>query len=155
PEVLERGAQLADQGDNGLSAQVAARAPAGHQAPAAATRPRYSPVRVSTLTMSPSLRNSGTSTTAPVSSVAGFVPPCAVSPRTPGSVLATASSTFSPERNVLSITFPSLMCLSLVRTNAPPFPGLTCWNSTIVYGWPSKTMRNPFLNSAVDTCIAL
>jgi len=65
------------------------------------------------------------------------------------------SATFSPERNVLSITFPSRMCLSLVRTNAPPFPGLTCWNSTIVYGWPSKTMRNPFLNSAVDTCIAL
>src|SRR5437867_3367112 len=64
----------------------------GHQ-PAAATRPRYSPVRVSTFTTSPSLRNSGTCTTAPVSSVAGLVPPCAVSPRTPGSVRATASST--------------------------------------------------------------
>src|SRR5215470_2080463 len=65
----------------------------GHQAPATATRPRYSPVRVSTLTTSPSLRNSGTWTTAPVSSVAGLVPPWAVSPRTPGSVRAIASST--------------------------------------------------------------
>src|SRR5262249_13068269 len=64
-----------------------------HQAPAAATRPRYSPVRVSTLTTSPSLRNNGTWTTAPVSSVAGLVPPWAVSPRTPGSVRAIASST--------------------------------------------------------------
>src|SRR2546430_7516417 len=61
---------------------------------------------------------------------------------------ASTSSTFSPERNVLSITFPSIMCLSLVRTNAPPFPGFTCWKSTIVYGLPSKTIRNPFLNSA-------
>src|SRR5207253_2408663 len=33
----------------------------GHQ-PATATRPRYSPVRVSTFTTSPSLRKSGTST---------------------------------------------------------------------------------------------
>src|SRR5262245_22776122 len=65
---------------------------AGHQ-PADATRPRYSPVRVSTFTTSPSLRNSGTCTTEPVSRVAGFVPPCAVSPRTPGSVLTIASST--------------------------------------------------------------
>src|SRR2546422_6645023 len=37
-----------------------------------ATRPRYSPVRVSTLTTSPSFRKSGTWTTAPVSRVAGF-----------------------------------------------------------------------------------
>src|SRR5207245_6086799 len=45
----------------------------GH--PAVATRPRYSPVRVSTFTTSPSLRNSGTCTTAPVSRVAGLFPP--------------------------------------------------------------------------------
>src|SRR5437660_330940 len=44
-------------------------------------------------TTSPSLRKSGTWTTAPVSSVARLVPPCAVSPRRPGSVLAMASST--------------------------------------------------------------
>src|SRR4029453_2346518 len=54
--------------------------------PAAATRPRYSPLRVSTFTTSPSLRKSGTCTTAPVSKVAGLLPPCAVSPRTPRSV---------------------------------------------------------------------
>ena len=42
------------------------------------------------------------------------------------------SSTFSPDRNVLSITFPSFMFLSFVRTKAPPLPGFTCWNSTIV-----------------------
>src|SRR5581483_12067200 len=59
---------------------------------AAATRPRYSPVRVSTFTTSPSFRKSGTWTTAPVSSVAGFVPPSAVSPRIPGSVLTICSS---------------------------------------------------------------
>jgi hypothetical protein len=37
---------------------------------------------------------------------------------------------FSPARNVLSITLPSVARRSLVRTNAPPLPGLTCWNST-------------------------
>src|ERR1700730_2825217 len=63
------------------------------------------------------------------------------------------SSTFSPARNVLSITRPSRMCLSLVRTNAPPLPGLTCWKSTMVYGSPSKRIFRPFLNSAVDTCM--
>ncbi len=42
---------------------------------------------------SPTLTNSGTCTTAPVSSVAGFVTLETVSPRTPGSVSVTASST--------------------------------------------------------------
>src|SRR5438105_4426302 len=65
------------------------------------------------------------------------------------------SSTFSPERNVLSITLPRRMCFSFVRTKAPPLPGLTCWKSTMAYGCPSKTMRRPFLNSAVDTCMGL
>ena len=41
------------------------------------------------------------------------------------------SSTFSPARKVLSITRPAFMCLSLVRTKAPPLPGLTCWKSTM------------------------
>src|SRR5262245_34204539 len=59
---------------------------------AAATRPRYSPLRVSTLITSPSLRKSGTCTTAPVSSVAGLEPPDAVSPRMPGSVLTICRS---------------------------------------------------------------
>jgi hypothetical protein len=49
---------------------------------------------VSTLTRSPMLTNSGTWTVAPVSSVAGLLPPPeAVSPRTPGSVCVTSSST--------------------------------------------------------------
>src|SRR6266851_1083719 len=65
------------------------------------------------------------------------------------------SSTFSPARNVLSMTRPCLMCLSLVRTKAPPLPGLTCWKSTMVYGCPSNWIFNPFLNSAVDTCMTL
>src|SRR6266702_244714 len=61
------------------------------------------------------------------------------------------SSTFSPDRNVLSMTLPSFMCLSFVRTNAPPLPGLTCWKATIVYGAPSNWIFMPFLHSAVDT----
>ena len=47
----------------------------------------YSPERVSTLTLSPMSTKSGTLIVAPVSSVAGLVPPPeAVSPRSPGSV---------------------------------------------------------------------
>src|SRR5215510_9361423 len=64
------------------------------------------------------------------------------------------SSTFSPARKVLSMTRPCRMCLSLVRTKAPPLPGLTCWKSTILYGCPSNWIFRPFLNSAVETCIA-
>ena len=52
---------------------------------------------MSTLTLSPMLTNSGTWTVAPVSSVAGLLPPPdAVSPRTPGSVCVTSSSTEAP-----------------------------------------------------------
>src|SRR4029453_5472877 len=65
------------------------------------------------------------------------------------------SSTFSPALKVLSMTHPCFLCLSLVRTDAPPFPGLTCWKSTMLYGWPSNWIFSPFLKSAVDTCIAL
>src|SRR5581483_10106379 len=57
------------------------------------TRVRYSPVRVSTLMRSPVSTNSGTWTTAPVSSVAGFLAPDTRSPWTPGSVWETSSST--------------------------------------------------------------
>src|SRR5215470_2251825 len=63
------------------------------------------------------------------------------------------SSTFSPARKVLSMTRPCRMCLSLVRTKAPPLPGLTCWKSTMLYGCPSSWIFSPFLNSAVETCI--
>ena len=53
---------------------------------------------------------------------------------------------FSPARKVLSITAPSSARLSLVRTNAPPLPGFTCWNSTILKTVPSTSMWVPFLN---------
>src|SRR3954468_13044276 len=53
---------------------------------------------------------------------------------------------FSPARKVLSITLPSVVRLSLVRTNAGPLPGLTCWNSTILKIVPSTSMCVPFLN---------
>src|SRR6185312_6598809 len=58
---------------------------------------------------------------------------------------------FSPARKVLSITAPSAARLSLVRTNAPPLPGLTCWNSTILKTVPSTSMWEPFLNWFVET----
>ena len=61
----------------------------------------YEPERVSTLTRSPMFTNSGTLTVAPVSSVAGLLPPPdAVSPRTPGSVCVTSSSTDAGELDV-------------------------------------------------------
>ena len=37
-----------------------------------------------------------------------------------------ASSNFSPDRNVRSSTLPVRRLRILVRTKAPPFPGLTC-----------------------------
>jgi hypothetical protein len=68
-------------------------------------REMYSPVRVSMRSTSPSLMNSGTRTTAPVSIFAGLLPPVAVSPRTPGSVSTTLSS----------------MCGGGVTTSGTPF----------------------------------
>src|ERR1044072_9534654 len=57
-------------------------------------RDMYEPERVSTLILSPMFTNSGRATVAPVSSVAGLLPPPeAVSPFTPGSVCVTSSST--------------------------------------------------------------
>ncbi len=55
--------------------------PCGHQ-----PRPRYSPDRVSTLIFSPVVMNSGTWISAPVSRVAGLLPPVERSPCRPGSV---------------------------------------------------------------------
>ena len=65
---------------------------AGSATLSAFTRSMYSPERVSTLTRSPSSTNSGTCTTAPVSSVAGFRAPVRVSPFAPGSVWLIAST---------------------------------------------------------------
>ena len=42
---------------------------------------------------------------------------------------------------------------SFVRTNAPPLPGLTCWNSTILKTVPSTSMWLPFLNWLVLTTV--
>ena len=53
---------------------------------------------------------------------------------------------FSPARKVRSITLPSEARRSFVRTNAPPLPGLTCWNSRILKTVPSTSMWLPFLN---------
>src|SRR3954467_5117685 len=44
------------------------------------------------------------------------------------------------------MTLPSEARRSFVRTNAPPLPGLTCWNSTILKIVPSTSMWLPFLN---------
>src|ERR1700758_2582022 len=60
------------------------------------------------------------------------------------------SRNFSPARNVRSITAPSEARRSFVRTNAPPLPGLTCWNSTILKIVPSTSMWFPFLNWFVE-----
>src|SRR5215210_5412246 len=57
---------------------------------------------------------------------------------------------FSPARNVRSITAPSAARRSFVRTNAPPLPGLTCWNSRILKIVPSTSMWLPFLNWFVE-----
>jgi len=53
---------------------------------------------------------------------------------------------FSPALNVRSITLPSEALRSFVLTNAPPLPGLTCWNSRILKTVPSTSMWFPFLN---------
>src|SRR3954451_21251020 len=57
---------------------------------------------------------------------------------------------FSPARNVRSITLPSDVRRSFVRTNAPPLPGLTCWNSMILKTVPSTSTWLPFLNWFVE-----
>ncbi len=44
------------------------------------------------------------------------------------------------------MTFPSLVRRSFVRTNAPPLPGLTCWNSITLKMTPSTSMWLPFLS---------
>src|SRR2546423_322023 len=57
---------------------------------------------------------------------------------------------FSPARKVRSITAPSLARRSLVRTNAPPLPGFTCWNSMILNTVPSTSMCDPLRNWLVE-----
>src|SRR3954451_8216661 len=64
-----------------------------------------------------------------------------------------AVSTFVPALNVLSTTLPESTFLSLVRTKAPPLPGLTCWNSTTDHSCPSRLSTRPFLRSFVVATI--
>src|SRR5918911_3758184 len=61
---------------------------------------------------------------------------------------------FSPARKVRSTTAPEPSAFSFVRTNAPPLPGLTCWNSTIRQTSRSSSMCIPFLNWFVETVSA-
>src|SRR5687768_5645816 len=60
-----------------------------------------------------------------------------------------AVSTLVPALKVLSTTLPDMTFFSLVRTNAPPLPGLTCWNSTTDQSWPSMLSTKPFFRSFV------
>src|SRR3954447_26843602 len=62
---------------------------------------------------------------------------------------------FSPARNVRSTTAPLSSPFSLVRTNAPPLPGFTCWKSTMRHTPPSSSMCIPFLNWFVLTVSAM
>src|SRR5712691_7491331 len=65
-----------------------------------------------------------------------------------------ARPTFTPALNVRSITAPVLTLRSLVRTNAPPLPGFTCWNSTIWKSVPSRSRVMPRFRSFVLTLTA-
>src|SRR2546423_14380595 len=60
-----------------------------------------------------------------------------------------AVSTLVPALNVLSTTLPESTFFSVVRTNAPPLPGLTCWNSTTDHSSPSRLRTSPFFRSFV------
>src|SRR6266511_4268001 len=60
-----------------------------------------------------------------------------------------AISTGSSARKVLSSTRPVRTFFSLVRTKAPPLPGLTCWNSTTFMSAPSMFSVMPFFRSLV------
>src|SRR4249919_1128293 len=60
-----------------------------------------------------------------------------------------AVSTLTPALNVRSTTLPDRTFFSLVRTKAPPLPGLTCWKSTTVHSCPSRFSVMPFLRSFV------
>src|SRR5690349_15756231 len=64
-------------------------------------------------------------------------------------------STLVPALNVLSTTLPDSTALSFVRTNAGPFPGLTCWNSTTDQSWPSMFSTMPFFRSFVVATASL
>src|SRR5271157_5734486 len=51
------------------------------------------------------------------------------------------------------MTAPLRTFLSLVRTNAPPLPGLTCWNSTTLNRPSGRSRLMPFFRSLVETAM--
>ena len=55
----------------------------------------------------------------------------------------------------MSTTEPESRFFSFVRTKAPPFPGFTCWNSTMRQTLLSSWMCIPFLNWFVLTVSAI
>src|SRR3984893_4730038 len=59
------------------------------------------------------------------------------------------ASTLMPALKVRSTTLPVVTFFSLVRTNAGPLPGLTCWNSTTVHRPWSRFKVMPFFKSFV------
>src|SRR6478672_1089397 len=61
-----------------------------------------------------------------------------------------ATSTLVPALKVLSTTLPLTTFLRVVRTKAPPLPGLTCWNSTTLQSPLSRLSTMPFLRSFVE-----
>src|SRR3954453_13836648 len=61
-----------------------------------------------------------------------------------------ARVTFSSARNVRSSTAPFRTFFSFVRTNAPPLPGFTCWNSTTVTSPSGRSNAMPFFRSLVE-----
>src|SRR5580765_7617750 len=68
--------------------------------------------------------------------------------------LVRTRANFSPARNVRSTTAALSSDFSLVRTNAPPLPGFTCWKSTMRQVCPSSSMCIPVRNWFVETTSA-
>src|SRR3974390_3030018 len=63
--------------------------------------------------------------------------------------------TLSPLLKVGCRSRPLSKLLMLVRTNAEPFPGFTCWNSMISKGSPSTSIFRPLRNSDVSMTPAI
>src|ERR1700744_6362512 len=51
------------------------------------------------------------------------------------------------------MTAPLRTFFSLVRTKAPPLPGLTCWNSTTLNRPSGRSRLMPFFRSLVETAM--
>src|SRR6478735_5537585 len=60
-----------------------------------------------------------------------------------------ATSTLTSALKVLSTVLPDSTFFSLLRTTAPPLPGLWCWNQMTCQSWPSRLSTMPFFRSLV------